>query len=98
MYARIRSDSFSFLHLCNYQVCLGVVVTGRSSTLRLNRVMNKINAHTLAALLFPNFAYVRSDRRPEDPPPRRFENATNRATPRRTRQAHERPLWAFERR
>ena len=86
-----------FLHLCDSQVCLGVVVKGRSSSWRLNRVLNRINSHVLAGSLAPNYAFVRSDWNPSDPPSRRFmgQQVKKRATPRHSRATQKRPPLAL---
>ena len=59
-----------FLHLLDSQVCLGVLTKGRSSSWRLNRVLNRCNSLTLAAGLFPLYGYVRSDWNTSDRPSR----------------------------
>lgn len=77
-----------FLHLLHSQVALAVLVKGRSSSWRLNRVLCSVNALTLAALFFPCWAYVRIDWNASDSPSRLWEGkrpARRSAYPRRRR-------------
>ena len=62
-----------FLHLLDSQVCLGVLAKGRSSSWRLNRVLNRTNALTLACRLYPLNAYVMSEWNTSDVPSRTWE-------------------------
>ena len=61
-----------FLHLIDSQVALSVLVKGRSSSWRLNRILSRINALTLAANLVPSYAYIMSEWNPSDRPSRRY--------------------------
>ena len=62
-----------FVHLVDSQVALAVLVKGRSSSWRLNRVLCQVNALTLASGLLPCYAYVRSTWNTADKPSRRWE-------------------------
>ena len=60
-----------FLHLLDSQVAIGVVSKGRSASLPLARVADKIAALTLAGRLRPLVAYVATDDNPADAPSRK---------------------------
>ena len=55
------------------QVGLAVLIEGRSSSLRLNNALRKVNALTVAAWLFPAYGFIVSEWNPSDKPSRRWE-------------------------
>ena len=60
-----------FLHLVDSQVTKGVCTKGRTSSLRLQRVLSKVNAYIWAAHIFPVIAFCRSHLNPADGPSRK---------------------------
>ena len=76
---RLRSKEFfqvRFLHLLDSQVCLAVLVKGRSSSRRLNTILQKISALLLAGDLFGLYAYIKSEFNPDDAPSRLYGEAS----------------------
>jgi hypothetical protein len=63
-----------YAHLCDSQVCIAVLVKGRSSSSQLSQTLRKINALTLASGSCPVFVYVRTADNPADDPSRWYEN------------------------
>ena len=61
------------LHLSDSQVALSVSVKGRSSSRKLNRVLQKLAALEVACGVFPVMAWVESHLNPADEPSRRYE-------------------------
>ena len=59
-----------FAILVDSLVVLGIIAKGRSSSLRLNRILRRINAHLLASGFFPFLGYVASKDNPADRPSR----------------------------
>ena len=57
-------------HLLDSQVCIAVIVKGRSSSFALSRVLDKVNAVTLAGDIWPALAYVQTWDNPADAPSR----------------------------
>lgn len=75
---RARGAGFQkvrFLHLADSQICLAVLTKGRSSSRKLNRLLQKICALALALNVYPLWAWVESRLNPADGPSRRFEDA-----------------------
>jgi len=69
--ARSRQHlSCRFLHLCDSQVCIAVLVKGRSSSQMLSITLQKIAAIQLAGNLRPFHAYVATELNPADRPSR----------------------------
>ena len=62
-----------FLHLVDSMVTMGAITKGRSSSLRLRRVVAKCNAVLLASHFYPCLGYVRSAENPADRPSRKAE-------------------------
>lgn len=58
------------VHFSDSQVCISVLVKGRSSSRQLNFVLKKINALVLASGLQVAYAYVRTEHNPADGPSR----------------------------
>ena len=70
---RSRSSSFHscrFLHLSDSQICLSVLVKGRSSSRKINRILRRICALCLALNLYPLWAWIASKLNPADAPSR----------------------------
>eukprot|EP00971_Amphidinium_carterae_P019548 384841-Amphidinium_carterae.2 len=59
-----------FLHATDSQVCLAVLVKGRTSSAALSHTLRKINATLLAGSLLPHWTYVSTDCNPADKPSR----------------------------
>ena len=56
---RLRTDRgvrVKFAHLCDSQVCIGVLVKGRSSSLQVSSVLKQINALILSSGICPLYA------------------------------------------
>lgn len=68
--AKSGSVRARILHIADSQVCLSVLVKGRSSSYVLNRIVSKVNALILAANLLPVYAFIGSARNPADRPSR----------------------------
>ena len=68
--AKPRGRYIRFCHVADSQVCLAVLVKGRSSSHILNRIVQQVNAITLAANLLPLWAFTASARNPADRPSR----------------------------
>ena len=86
--ARSSQRIFSrFFHLMDSQVGLSVLIKGRSSSYRLNTVLRRTNALTVAAWFFPSYGFFMSEWNPSDKPSRRWEKGGRRkgAKPRRSR-------------
>jgi hypothetical protein len=60
-----------YLHLVDSQVCLGVLSKKRSSSYQLQRVIRRMDAIELSAMLCPIYAFCRSSHNPADAPSRR---------------------------
>ncbi len=74
---RARGADFNkvrFLHLADSQICLAVLTKGRSSSRKLNRLLQKICSLCLALNVYPLWAWVESRLNPADGPSRRFED------------------------
>jgi hypothetical protein len=56
--------------LLDSQVCIAVLVKCRSSSRRLNKILQRFNAMVLAGSMIMAFAYVRTDENPADEPSR----------------------------
>ena len=70
---RVRSKrcfKIRFLHLLDSQVCLSVLVKGRSSSFRVNRILQKTAAIVLAADLLGIHGFIKSEFNPADLPSR----------------------------
>ena len=76
-----------FFHLLDSQVALAVLCKGRSSSWKMNRVLRRVGALTVAAGFLPAWGYTMSLWNPADKGSRRFSNTKGRraAHPRRTR-------------
>lgn len=61
------------LHLSDSQVALSVCVKGRSSSKKLNRVLQKLAALEVACGVYPVLAWIESHLNPADEPSRRYE-------------------------
>ena len=75
---RARGPQFHklrFLHLADSQICLAVLTKGRSSSRKLNRLLQKICSLCLALNVYPLWAWVESRLNPADGPSRSFEDA-----------------------
>jgi len=59
-----------FLHLSDSQVCLGVLVKGRSSSGQLFAILQRLNHLVLAANFVPAYGYVVTHLNPADAPSR----------------------------
>ena len=68
-----RGVHLKFAHLSDSQVCMGVLVKGRSSSLQLSSVLKQINALVLASSSSPFYTFVRSADNPADTPSRWFD-------------------------
>jgi len=60
-----------FLHLVDSRVCLGMIAKGRTSSLRLRRVLGKVNALLLASQCSMTLGFCRTHLNPSDRPSRR---------------------------
>jgi hypothetical protein len=72
---RSRAYSFQssrFIHLLDSQVCIAVIVKGRSSSRQLNMLLRKCTALLLACNSYPLVGYVTSKDNPADRPSRRY--------------------------
>ena len=58
------------VHFSDSQVCISVLVRGRSSSYQLNKTLHRINCLLLASSLSLAFAYIRTDINPADRPSR----------------------------
>ena len=70
---RSRSKRFykaRIMHLLDSQVCLAVLVKGRSSSVQLNALLRRFAALVLACDVLPLFAYIKSEFNPADRPSR----------------------------
>ena len=78
-----------FFHLMDSQAGLAVLIKGRSSSLRLNTALRKVNALTVGAWLFPSYGFIMSDWNPSDKTSRKWERGKQKekAIPRRRRRA-----------
>ena len=76
-----------FFHLLDSQVAIAVLCKGRSSSWKMNQVLRRISALTLAAGLIPAYGYFMSQWNPSDGPSRLWEarSAPAGAVPRRPR-------------
>ena len=73
---RARTSSFHscrFLHLSDSQICLAVLVKGRSSSRKINRILRRIAALCLALNLLPLWSWISSKLNPADEPSRRYD-------------------------
>ena len=70
----IAGIKVKYAHLCDSQVCIAVLVKGRSSSAQLSHTLKKVNALTLASGCCPAFVYVRTADNPADDPSRWYEN------------------------
>ena len=61
------------LHLLDSAVSLGVISKRRSSSVRLHRVIRRLNAVELASLSQTVYAFVRSELNPADAPSRSWK-------------------------
>jgi hypothetical protein len=66
------------LHLLDSQVCLGVLAKGRSSSLKLSRILQQIASIQLAANILILGAYVSTDDNPADEPSRALQRVRKR--------------------
>ena len=76
---RSRSKRFyraRVMHLLDSQVCLAVLVKGRSSSIQLNRILQRLAALLLACDVLALFAYIKSEFNPADLPSRRHGKAS----------------------
>ena len=60
-----------FLHLTDSLVCLHALTRGRSSSRKLRRTIQRLNAYLLAADLHPLWGYIHTSQNPADRPSRR---------------------------
>jgi len=60
-----------FLHLVDSRVCLGMIAKGRTSSLRLRRVLGKVNALLIAGQCGMTLGFCRTHLNPSDRPSRR---------------------------
>ena len=67
---KVSHHGVRFLHLLDSQVCIAIAVKGRSSSFALSRVLDKVNAVTLAGNIWPALAYVQTWDNPADKPSR----------------------------
>ena len=70
---RARSSTFHscrFLHLSDSQIYLSVLVKGRSSSRKINRILRRICSLCLALNLYPLWAWIASRLNPADAPSR----------------------------
>ena len=58
------------VHMVDSYVTLAVVVKGRSTSAKLQHILRRMNALTLAGSMVPAVAYVRTDLNPADAPSR----------------------------
>ena len=75
---RARTSTFHscrFLHLSDSQVCLTVLVKGRSSSRKVNRLLRRICSLCLALNVYPLWSWIESRLNPADEPSRRYEDA-----------------------
>ena len=56
------------------QVAIAVLAKGRSSSWKLNQVLRRVGALTVAAGFAPAYGYCMSEWNPSDVPSRRWEN------------------------
>ena len=71
---RIRSR---FFHLMDSQVAIAALAKGRSSSWKLNQVLRRVAALTVAAGFAPSFGYFMSEWNPSDTPSRRWEGRSS---------------------
>lgn len=72
---RARSSGFHscrFLHLSDSQICLSVLVKGRSSSRKINRVLRRIAALCITLNLLPLWGWIASRLNPSDGPSRKY--------------------------
>eukprot|EP00971_Amphidinium_carterae_P227622 4515196-Amphidinium_carterae.1 len=67
---RASSVGTRFLHASDSQVCLAILVKGRTSSRALNFILKRINATILAGSLLPHWTYVGTECNPADKPSR----------------------------
>ena len=67
---RVRCFQIRFLHFLDSQVCLALLVKGRSSSRRVNHVLRKIGALVIAADLLGIHSFCKSEFNPADLPSR----------------------------
>ena len=60
-----------FCVLVDSQITLSVAAKGRSSSLRLNRILRRLDAYVLASFSLPFYGYFSSSRNPADEPSRK---------------------------
>ena len=73
---RARTASFHSCrcpHLSDSQICLAVLVKGRSSSRKVNRILRRIASLCIALELFPLWSWISSRLNPADKPSRRYE-------------------------
>ena len=82
-----------FFHLLDSQVAIAVLAKGRSSSWKMNQVLRRVSALTIAAGFLPAYGYVMSTWNPIDGPSRKWESGqlSRGATPRRARPRKARP-------
>ena len=62
-----------FVHLVDSQVCMGALNKFRSNSTRLNTIISRIAAITLASSSKVIYGYISTDQNPADNPSRRVE-------------------------
>ena len=65
-----------FVHLIDSQVCMGALNKFRSDSIRLNTIISRIAAITLATSSKVIYGYISTDQNPADNPSRRVEKKT----------------------
>ena len=60
-----------FLHLTDSLVCLHALTRGRSSSRKLRKTIQRLNAYLIAADLHPLWGYIHTSQNPADRPSRR---------------------------
>ena len=81
---RLREPSqlgIRFLHLVDSRVCLGMIAKGRTSSLRLRRVLGKVNALLVAGHCGMTLGFCRTHLNPSDRPSRRAGRTSGPGSP-----------------